>query len=357
MKRIRGSYRKSVLAGTVAAVLLVSSASLAVPVQAAPATAQTNVTKTVNITWNPAQYEFDGVKMQPTADELGFQYKNSTYVPLRFVSYGLNKAVQWDQKTKTVTVADPSAKEQVLIGEYQKNAQYRALKGKTDQKVSFAKVSVQQVAITYLFDGVNKKPSAELPGLMYKGRIYVPMRFMGESLGQSVKWDKDNNAVVMMSKDYASSNGNSDNSNNNGSNGSNSGAAGNGNQTGGTGNNAGGGAGPGTPNQGGSLSYAEIVNKTYRELTVLENDAQSKLSELLTAYKNATTAEEKDRLRAEGENVFSDTTAKFNQMVNDTSKQLSANGHSTDVIQEYQAHYDKQVELGKKMLEDMQKQK
>lgn len=65
---------------------------------------------------------FDGVALQPPVGQHVFMYNNTTYVPLRFMSYALQKSVSWDAKNLKVTVAEPSSSEMVVIKEYLMNA-------------------------------------------------------------------------------------------------------------------------------------------------------------------------------------------------------------------------------------------
>jgi hypothetical protein len=62
--------------------------------------------------------------------------------------------------------------------------------------VSFRKV-------TYVFDGEIKEPPAELPGMIYNSRTYVPMRFFSEAFGTIVHWDPETYSVVAQSEAYA----------------------------------------------------------------------------------------------------------------------------------------------------------
>lgn len=60
----------------------------------------------MNITVNflPLKYYFDGVEKKAPADQQGFIYKGTTYVPLRFVSDALGKKVGYDGKTTSIYV-------------------------------------------------------------------------------------------------------------------------------------------------------------------------------------------------------------------------------------------------------------
>jgi foldase protein PrsA len=53
---------------------------------------------------------------------------------------------------------------------------------------SGAQIEVLFRPLTYLFDGVEKKP-AEGTGFIYEGSTYVPIRFVSEALGKEVGWD------------------------------------------------------------------------------------------------------------------------------------------------------------------------
>jgi foldase protein PrsA len=53
---------------------------------------------------------------------------------------------------------------------------------------SGVQIEVMFRPLTYLFDGVEKKP-AEGSGFIYEGSTYVPVRFVSEALGKEVGWD------------------------------------------------------------------------------------------------------------------------------------------------------------------------
>jgi hypothetical protein len=58
----------------------------------------------IEVYFRPVQYFFDGVKKMPSEGSQGFIYKNKLYVPLRFLSESLDKAVFWDEPNTSVYV-------------------------------------------------------------------------------------------------------------------------------------------------------------------------------------------------------------------------------------------------------------
>ncbi|GEB31231.1 MULTISPECIES: stalk domain-containing protein [Brevibacillus] len=52
----------------------------------------------------PFTYYFEGVPKSPSSDVQGIMYKNSVYVPIRFVAENLNKPVIYDAKTKSIFI-------------------------------------------------------------------------------------------------------------------------------------------------------------------------------------------------------------------------------------------------------------
>lgn len=52
----------------------------------------------------PYTYYFDAVPKSPEAGKQGFLYKNSVYVPIRFVAENLGKSVMYDTKTASIYI-------------------------------------------------------------------------------------------------------------------------------------------------------------------------------------------------------------------------------------------------------------
>ncbi|WP_284640120.1 peptidylprolyl isomerase [Paenibacillus silviterrae] len=55
--------------------------------------------------------------------------------------------------------------------------------------------------LKYMFDGIEKKPTAEQgAGFIYNGTTYVPLRFVSEALGKDVAWDGDTETIYVGKK-------------------------------------------------------------------------------------------------------------------------------------------------------------
>lgn len=57
-----------------------------------------------DINKEPFTYYFDGIPKSPQMDVQGILYKNSVYVPIRFVAENLGKTVIYDGKTKSIFI-------------------------------------------------------------------------------------------------------------------------------------------------------------------------------------------------------------------------------------------------------------
>lgn len=105
-------------------------------------------------------------------DEKPFIDENSrTQTPARFIGEALGAKVTWDQETKTATFVLGSDKLELYIG----------------KKI-------------YKLNGKVKQMDTE--ALLKNGRTFVPARYVAESFGATVEWDKDVRTVYI-SMDYS----------------------------------------------------------------------------------------------------------------------------------------------------------
>lgn len=156
----------------------------------------------VSVYYVPMQFMFDDTQLTPPGDQLGFIYKNSTYVPIRFISYALDKAVDWDPASYTVAVSNPNEADLAVIDSYKKDREVARAQPKPldSSKLVPKTISVYEEKITYLFDGKSVKPKDSMAGLIINGRLYVPMRFFSEAVGQKIEWDPQTYTVKAQSQ-------------------------------------------------------------------------------------------------------------------------------------------------------------
>lgn len=98
---------------------------------------------------------------------------NSVMIPIRVVSEELGYKVDWNQKTRTVTINDSNKSITLVV----------------DKK-------------TATVNGVEKSLLA--PVTVKNQTTLVPLRFVGESMGLVVEWDQDTQAVYLFSSDGGS---------------------------------------------------------------------------------------------------------------------------------------------------------
>ncbi|QSF44117.1 stalk domain-containing protein [Paenibacillus tianjinensis] len=267
---------------------------------------------------------FDGVSMVPPSGQLVFIHNNTTYVPVRFMSYALQKSVTWDAKNLKVTVGEPSSAESVVIKEYIMNA--------ANTKITFSEskpVTLTTVKASFVFDGVIKSLPANQTSYILNGALYVPLRFLSESVGNVINWDQKAKVITATSKAYQEQV-----------------------NEGNTAGNAGQGATTTTPSQAGGstsgkVSYEDITSATEAKLNALKSQSQSTLMSIALEYVAAKDDASKASIKNKGLEQLSSFTASFNSIVADAEQQLKANGYSTDIIQQYRSAFEAELQAGK----------
>lgn len=119
-------------------------------------------------------------------------YEDATYLPLRAIGEALGKNVNWNEKTKTIT----------LEGERTaKDSSNKYIKGET--KTVWVQVRDD---FTIVIDGKEKTfrtfAGKEIYPLLYDGSTYLPLRAIGQIMDKEVEWDKDNKTVTLTSAGY-----------------------------------------------------------------------------------------------------------------------------------------------------------
>ncbi|WP_281885467.1 copper amine oxidase N-terminal domain-containing protein [Paenibacillus sp. YYML68] len=153
----------------------------------------------IDVYYVPLQFVFDGEQYAPPEDQKSFIYEGSTYVPLRFLSYSLNKAVKWDGDSYTVSVEEPKDTAKIEIQEHNLNTKVRGgkLREQFDaSQLAPTQVTVYQEKVQYVFDGKQKEIGEDLPGLFVDNRLYVPLRFFSESVGRKIVWDPKSYSIA-----------------------------------------------------------------------------------------------------------------------------------------------------------------
>ncbi|OKP88579.1 hypothetical protein A3844_07760 [Paenibacillus helianthi] len=298
-----------------------SAAAAAVTVPAA----QTGSIKVQNMN---VQMVFDGVSMTPPSGQLVFMHNNTTYVPLRFMSYALQKSVSWDAKNLKVTVVEPTSTELVVIKEYLMNAG-------TSQNTSLKSAILQPLKTSFSFNGSAKNLPAGQSSYILNGALYVPLRFLSESVGNVITWDQKAKTITAISKAYQEQKSTS-----------------------------GGNVEPkptastkpsqaGSSDETGKVSYESITSATEAKLTALKSQSESTLVSIAMEYVSAKDEASRASIKAKGLAQLSSFTASFNSIVAEAEQQLKANGYSTDIISQYRAAFEAQLQAGKSLAEGL----
>ncbi|MFM9328704.1 copper amine oxidase N-terminal domain-containing protein [Paenibacillus mesotrionivorans] len=288
------------------------------------------VSTTIEAYYAPVQFEFDGSYLAPPSDQRGFIYQGSTYVPLRFVAYALDKAVEWNPDTYTVTIRKPGKAEQVTIDEYKMNRKTEKLNGSPDLSALHpTSLAVYFENVKYVFDGTSKQPSDDLPGMIIEGSVYVPLKFVSESVGRKIEWDPATYTVKAAIVEASPKPSTSPSPTPTPS------------ATPAPAGGTGGGGGVSKPSQ--STLFFQVV----LDLEAMERKAQSTMDSYKTDYAAAETAEEKAAIEAKARAYYSEVESQFNSRVNTYESQLNQNGYDTSSVNELKNAFQDKVDQKK----------
>lgn len=308
------------------AVLLIMSLA---PIGAYAANA--SAPKPVQIKTQAINLIFDGKELKLPEGQHSFIYQGSTYIPIRYISYALQKTVGWDADKFMVTVKAPNEQE---LAELKKQLQLVT----TGEKKPFQSVTLpmKPVDAKLVFDGKEKTLPKGQAIYIYKGSIYVPLRFLSESVGSEITWDDKTRTVTSESAAYREQNGSGD------------------------------GQAPTVPGQGGEevvppgVPGGEIPKQTYEQITAnaesrlesLRDSCQSELIDLAFDYL-AADGTAKEKLKTKISQKVDSCTTKFEAIMTDVTARLEANEFSTDIIAEYRTAFNEEIEEGKNLVEKM----
>ena len=289
----------------------------------------------------PLQIIVDGGVLQPSKEQNAFIYENSTYVPLRFAAYSLGRAVQWDSETATVLVQEPSGQDAAFIKEFKAKHTLPSTLPSAGAKPVTSKLNGHFAPVQYVFDNVAKQP--QKPGFIYNGTLYVPLRFVAESIGFVLDWDQATYSIkaVTANKPKGTAGG--------GGNGSASQSAGSGTST------AQNPSDPAlhpvqqiptqqnptqqTPPQQPTVSYSSIISSTNSSLETLEASCKNRLMSVYLKYLGAQTDSEREAVKNEGYSIINQCDTSFENLMTKLTNTLSVNGYDTHVVETYRAEY------------------
>lgn len=129
-------------------------------------------------------YNADGKEVHPIV------YEGTTYLPLRAIGELMDKNVNWDQSTLTVTLSGSRGGDVVA--------------GVENNGAKEEDVSVQlRYDFTIVVDGI-KRTFTDADGktvypMLYDGSTYLPLRAIGNLMNKTVGWDADTKTVTLSS--------------------------------------------------------------------------------------------------------------------------------------------------------------
>lgn len=265
------------------------------------------------VTVYKADFHFvvDGQVYHAPKDMQAFLYNNRTYVPIRFASYLLEKWVEWNGATSTVSVKMPSANQLKQLQSYKK--QYLVPNVDTSKPASSLKKETIYALVDaagYNFFGKEQAIPKDVTTFMHKGTLYVPLRYFAELIQHDITYSSASNSVIMKSR----SGSDSESGNNGGST-----NPGNGGTT-----NPGTGNGGGTPGEVAKPTRAELVAAAEAQLKRMESKLATQAYSLYEKYTKASSDEEKLSYIAQAKQEINNADAEVERIINQLNKDLAS---------------------------------
>jgi len=291
------------------------------------------IPKQTEVYFVPLQFVFDGKTFAPPADQKGFIYEGSTYVPLRFVAYALNKDVQWERSSYTVTVQEPDKLAQIVIKEYNMNREVRDPESKKvdTSEIKASIIDVYQEKVTYVFDGAEKEPSEEFPGFIYQDTLYVPLRFFSEALDRVINWDQETYTVSASTKREPKPETKPDDKK----------------------PEEGKGTSTSNPTSNSKPTAASLVDAARSQLSSMESSAESSFVSLAMSYLSSSDPAVKANIKTQAENMLSQLDSQVASITSNLEAQLSANGYDTSAAASMRQEYADKKSDGMARLKSM----
>ncbi|MGU3472485.1 stalk domain-containing protein [Paenibacillus sp. D51F] len=401
MKRI-GRRKAAAYAAAAALLLMGTGAGSAAAAAAKPAAAA--VQAAVKAESIGAKLVVDG-KLQKLKEGIYILIEGGrVYVPLRVAAAALECRVEWDSKSRSVSLWTPSVRQQ------------QAVKGKagTVYTVPSApaghKLSLTDAKASFSADGKAAVLPKDQRAYIAADTIYVPLRFLAELSGAAVQWTSSSQLIELSLPAAGGAGGSSEG----GLSGPGEGSSGASPDTPGSApgspesppaseTSPGGVPTPAVPGTGApgipgvpsvpdpspgpsvpapsptippgsgnppvtvppaptpaptpapqpSVPQKDIQNAAEDKLNSLLVQCQNKLMDAAFRYMQSGSAEAKSKIRAEGEAALADCDRSFESILADTGTKLEAGGYSTAILATYRNMYEEQKAIGVKLLDSM----
>ncbi|MGO4547619.1 stalk domain-containing protein [Paenibacillus sp. 2TAB23] len=297
-------------------------------------TASASAATVIKTKTQPVQLKFDGKPLTLPEGQYAFIHEGRAYVPIRYISYALQKTVNWDGAT--ASVSEPTEKELAALKKHLQTAASGTQKPQTS-----IEITIQPVQAKLVFDGKTVVLPTGQTLYGYKGSIYAPIRFLSESAGTQIGYDPTTKTVSGESAAYRAEQG-----------GGGIILPGNGGSTGGSGNSGGTGGNSGGTGEPVKPSYEQITASAESQLASLKNSCQATLMDIGMQYLAASAADQ-PKIKEKGLQEVNNCSSRFESIMTDTSAKLVGNGYSTDIIATYRTAFNKELEAGRKIAENM----